>query len=336
MSESGDDKGELRRLRRRVADLEAEREIAGRLAAFDDGPAGRDRIYRFICSESANFSVTRLCKVCRVARSAYYDWLGRHQGGPSEALVEEAYLANRIFDIWRRSRRRYGAPRVTAALRKQGVEVNEKRVARLMGELGIAGRCGRRKIRTTWRDPGATPAADLVEREFTADEPDELWVGDITYIPTDEGWLFVASVLDVCTRMVVGWSIADHLRAELCTDALAAAGASRGKGFFAGTVFHSDHGCQYTSSDFKAFCERMGITQSMGTVGDSYDNAMAESLWSSLKRELVDDAHFDTKHAARLAVFEWITWYNNERLHSSLDYMSPREFEEFWHSQQAA
>ena len=192
---------------------------------------------------------------------------GPPRGGPSEALVEEAYLADRIFDIWRRSRRRYGAPRVTAALRKQGVEVNEKRVARLMGELGIAGRCGRRKIRTTWRDPGATPAADLVERDFTADEPDELWVGDITYIPTDEGWLFVASVLDVCTRMVVGWSIADHLRAELCTDALAAAGASRGKGFLAGTVFHSDHGCQYTSGDFKASCERMGITQSMGTVG---------------------------------------------------------------------
>ena len=336
MSESGDDKQELRRLRRRVADLEAEREIARRLAAFDAGTAGRERIYRFIDSESANFSVAKLCQVCGVARSAYYDWLGRERAGPGEALLEEAYLANRVFDIWRRSRRRYGAPRVTAVLRKQGVEVNEKRVARLMGELGIAGKCGRRKVRTTWRDPAARPAADLVERDFTAEEPDELWVGDITYIPTDEGWLFVASVLDVCTRTVVGWSIADHLRAELCTDALAAAGAARGKGFLAGTVFHSDHGCQYTSGEFKACCEQMGITQSMGTVGDSYDNAMAESLWSSLKRELVDDAHFATKEEARLAVFEWITWYNNERLHSSLDYMSPREFEEFWHNQQAA
>ena len=331
----GAEKEELRRLRRRVADLEAEREITRRLAAFDAGPAGRERIYRFVCWESANFSVARLCKVCGVARSAYYDWLGR-QEGPSEALVEEAYLANRVFEIWRRSRRRYGAPRVTAALRKQGVEVNEKRVARLMGELGIAGKCGRRKIRTTWRDPAAKPAADLVERDFTADEPDELWVGDVTYIPTDEGWLFVASVLDVCTRMVVGWSIADHLRAELCVDALVAAGDSRGKSLFVGTVFHSDHGCQYTSGDFQACCERMGITQSMGSVGDSFDNAMAESLWSSLKRELVEDAHFTTQHEGRLAVFEWITWYNNERLHSSLDYMSPREFEESWHNQQAA
>lgn len=336
MSAGGDDAEELRRLRRRVAGLEAEREIARRLAAFDQGPAGRERIYRFIRSESTDFSVARLCKVCRVARSAYYDWLGRQESGPSEALIEEAHLANRIFDIWRRSRRRYGAPRVTAALRKKGVEINEKRVARLMGELGIAGRCGRRKIRTTWRDPAAKPAADLVERDFTADEPDGLWVGDITYIPTDEGWLFVASVLDVCTRMMVGWSIADHLRAELCVDALEAATASRGKGFFAGTVFHSDHGCQYTSSDFKACCERMGITQSMGTVGDSFDNAMAESLWSSLKRELADDFYFVTREEARLAVFEWITWYNNERLHSSLDYMSPREFEEFWQAKQAA
>jgi transposase InsO family protein len=335
VSGSGNDREELRRLRRQVSDLQAEREIALRLAAFDDGPTGRERIYRFISSESANFSVARLCKVCGVARSAYYDWLGR-QEGPGDALVEEAYLANGIFDIWRRSRRRYGAPRVTAALGKQGVEVNEKRVARLMGELGISGRCGRRKIRTTWRDPAAKPAADLVERDFNADEPDELWVGDITYIPTDQGWLFVASVLDVCTRMVVGWSIADHFRSELCTDALAAAAASRGKSFFDGTVFHSDHGCQYTSNEFKECCERMGITQSMGSVGDSFDNAMAESLWSSLKRELADETHFANKEEARLALFEWMTWYNNERLHSSLDYMSPREFEEFWHNQQAA
>jgi transposase InsO family protein len=336
LSAGGEDNEELRRLRRRVAELEEEREITRRLAAFEESSAGRERTYRFVRAESANFSLVRLCKVCEVSRSAYYEWLRRDQEGPNEALVEEAYLANRVFDIWRRSRGRYGAPRVTAALRKQGAEVNEKRVARLMAELGIAGKCGRRKVRTTWRDPAALPAADLVERDFTAEEPDELWVGDITYVPTDEGWLFVASVLDVCTRVVLGWSIAGHLRTELCTDALAAAAAARGKGCFVGTVFHSDHGCQYTSAEFKACCKAMGIVQSMGTVGDSYDNAMAESLWSSLKRELVDDAHFATKQEARLGVFEWISWYNNERLHSSLGYMSPREFEESWHIQQAA
>jgi transposase InsO family protein len=146
----------------------------------------------------------------------------------------------------------------------------------------------------------------------------------------------MASVLDVCTRMLVGWSIADHLRTELFTDALASAAATRGKRTLDGTVFHSDHGCQYTSHDFKKMCRRLKILQSMGTVGDSYDNAMAESLWASLKRELVDNTHFSTKAEARLAIFEWIVWYNTERLHSSLDYMSPREYEESLRDQEAA
>jgi transposase InsO family protein len=325
----------VRELARRVVELEAEAEIARRLAGFSSPGPERDRVYRFIESEAANFAVRRLCKVTRVSSSAYYAWRSRGEG-PSVGLIAEAYLANRIFEVWRRSRGRYGAPRVTAALLKAGVTVNEKRVARLMAELGVAGKCGRRKLRTTWRDPKATPAGDLVERDFAADAPDQLWVGDVTYIPTDQGWLFVASVLDVCTRMIVGWSIADHLRTELCADALVAAAATRGRRSFAGTVFHSDHGCQYTSEDFKNLCRGMGIVQSMGTVGDSYDNAMAESLWSSLKRELVDDAHFATKEQARLAIFEWIVWYNTERLHSSLDYMSPTEYEEFRHNQQAA
>jgi transposase InsO family protein len=335
---AGEESSEGKRLRAltwRVARLEAEAEIARRLAGFEAPGPERQRIYRFMESEAANFAVRTLCEVTGVSSSAYYAWRARGEG-PSDSLLDEAVVANRIFDIWRRSRGRYGAPRVTAALLKAGVKVNEKRVARLMAELGIAGKSGRRKLRTTWRDPAATPAADLVERDFTADKPDELWVGDVTYIPTDEGWLFVASVLDVCTRMVVGWSIADHLRTELCTDAMAAAAATRGRSWFAGTVFHSDHGCQYTSAEFKAGCKRMGIVQSMGTVGDSYDNAMAESLWSSMKREVVDDAHFATKGQARLALFEWMVWYNTDRLHSSLDYMSPREYEESWSNQEAA
>ena len=170
---------EVRALRRRVGQLEAEAEIARRLAAFDERGSERERVYRFIESESAHFAVSVLCRVCRVSRSAYYAWLGRGDG-PDEATVEEAQLGNRIYDIWRRSRRRYGAPRVTAALWKQEVTVNEKRVARLMVELGIAGKCGRRKVRTTRRDPAARPAADLVERDFSADQPDELWLGDVT------------------------------------------------------------------------------------------------------------------------------------------------------------
>ena len=276
-----------------------------------------------------------LCRACRVSRSAYYAWVAKGDG-PDGGVVDEACLANRIYDIWRRSRRRYGAPRVSAALWRQGVAVNEKRVARLMAELGIAGICGQRKLRTTRRDPSHRPAADLVERDFSAERPDELWVGDVTYIPTGEGWLFVASVLDVFSRRLVGWSIAEHLRTELCLDALAAAAATRGRARFAGTVFHSDKGCQYTSELFGRTCREMGIVQSMGSVGDSYDNAMAESLWSSLKRELVDQAHFATRKQARMAVFEWIVWYNNDRLHSSLGYMPPEEFEESWNYQKAA
>jgi putative transposase len=326
---------QVRELARRVAQLEAEAEIARRLAGFTSPGPERQRIYRFIEAEASSFAVRTLCQVAKVSTSAYYAWRSRGEG-PSEALIEEALLADRIFDIWRRSRGRYGAPRVTAALLKAGVKVNEKRVARLMAELGIAGKCGKRKLRTTWRDKTAAPAADLVERDFAADAPDELWVGDLTYIPTDEGWLFVASVLDVYTRLIVGWSIADHLRTELCTDAMEAAAATPGRTTFVGTVFHTDHGCQYTSDDFQKLCRRMGIVQSMGTVGDSYDNAMAESLWSSPKRELVDDSYFATKEEARLRIFEWIMWYNIERLHSSLDYMSPREYEETWHNQQAA
>lgn len=326
---------QVRELTRRVGTLEDEVEIARRLANFEEWGSRRTRVYRFVESEAANFAVRTLCRVAGVSTSAYYAWRARGEG-PSEVLVDEAVMANRVFDVWRGSRGRYGAPRVTAALLKAGVAVNEKRVARLMVELGVAGKSGRRKLRTTRRDPGATPAADLVERDFTADRPDELWVGDISYIPTDEGWLFVASVLDVHTRILVGWSIADHMRTELCTDAMASAAATRGRSHFAGTVFHSDHGCQYTSTDFKKCCRKMRIVQSMGTVGDSYDNAMAESLWASLKRELVDDTHFTTKQEARLAIFEWIMWYNNERLHSSLDYVSPREYEESWKHRQAA
>lgn len=323
-------------LRRQVRRLTEEAEIARRLAAFDDGgPGGRQRIYRFIEGESGQFSVRRLCRVCGVSPSAYYAWLTRGEG-PGDGLLEEAHLANAIYDAWKRSRRRYGAPRVTAALLKAGWKVSEKRVARLMAELGIAGVCGRKKVKTTRRDPSHTPAADLVERDFTAEQPDELWVTDVTYVPTDDGWLYVCSILDVFSRVIVGWSIADHLRTELCLDALHAAAGFRGRSKFIGTVLHSDHGCQYTSDEFKRHCRLLGIVQSMGTVGDSYDNAMIESAWASLKRELVYESHFTTKEEARRAVFEWMVWYNNERLHSSIEYMSPMQFEELWNNQEAA
>lgn len=319
----------------RIATLEDEAEIARRLAAFADHGAPRQRIYRFIETEAANFAVVVLCRVCRIGRSAYYAWAAKGEG-PDEALVDEAYLANTIFDTWATSRRRYGVPRVTATLWRANTQVNPKKVARIMAELGIAGISGRRKLHTTWRDRTHSLAPDLVGRDFSANAPDQLWCGDLTYIPTDEGWLYVTSVLDVFSRRLIGWSITEHMRTECCIDAIHAASTTRGRAALTGTIFHSDHGCQYTSEAFKQLCLTLGIVQSMGTVGDSYDNAMAESLWASLKRELVDEAHYRTRKEARIAIFEWIMWYNRQRLHSSLGYMPPEEFEEAWQDRQAA
>lgn len=294
------------------------------------------KVFAFIDAQKTDFDIKTLCQVCSVSRSAFYDWAAENGSGPDDAVWDEALVANLIFDIWKRSRGRYGAPRVTAQLCRQGRPVNHKRVERIMVELGIAGKCGRRKARTTIRDPEAKPAADLVKRDFNRDRPDQLWFGDITYIPTDEGWVYVASVLDACSRRLLGWSIADHLRTEICTDALRSAVATRGRARLDGVVFHSDHGCQYTSAVYRLICKDMHITQSMGTVGDSYDNAMAESFWASLKRELVDDAHYTTKIEARVAVFEWLVWYNRERLHSSIGYTPPEEYEVQLLSSQAA
>ena len=286
------------------------------------------KIYRFIRIQKADFTVVMLCRVCEVSRSAYASWEDRLLAGPSEAELAEAYLANQIYDIWKESRRRYGVPRVTAELWRRNQHINGKKVARIMGELGIAGICGQRKAtNTTRRDPNAQPAADLVERDFTAEEPDELWVGDMTYIPTLEGWLYLASVLDVFSRRLLGWSIASHMRTELCVEAIQSAAATRRRARFDGTVFHTDHGCQYTAEEFGRVCTSMGIVQSMGTVGDSYDNALAESFWSSLKREVFEATVFTTKQEARTAIFEWIMWYNSHRLHSSLGYRPPIEFE---------
>jgi transposase InsO family protein len=286
------------------------------------------KVYLFIDSQKAEFDVKTLCDTCGVARSSYYSWAEQFHAGPDDACWDEAILSNWIYDVWKRARGRYGVPRVTAELWRAGVQVNHKRVERIMGELGIAGRRARRKWRTTIADPAATPAPDLIGRDFQRDRPDQLWLGDLTYIPTDEGFVYVTSVLDAATRRLLGWSITDHMRPDGACDALRAAAQTRARLRFDGLVFHSDHGSTYTSDDYRLLCTDLHITQSMGTVGDSYDNAMAESFWSSLKRELVDDAHYCTKEEARTAVFEWIIWYNRARLHSSIGYQPPEEYEE--------
>jgi transposase InsO family protein len=297
------------------------------------------KLYAFVDAQKTDFKITTLCRVCRVSTSGFYDWVERVAAGPCDAARNDAVLLEHIRTIHRTSRGRYGEPRITAQLARDGVAVNHKRVERLMAADGLSGRCGRKKIRTTVRDPAATPAADLVNRRFEQAVLNTLWVGDATYIPTDEGWLYLATVIDACSRRLLGWSMTDHLRTELCLDALVAAVGTRGgKACVDGVIFHSDHGCQYTADAFRDACTMLGVVQSMGTVGDSYDNAMAESFFASLKRELVDDEHFATRAEARAAVFEWLIWYNTDRLHSALEYRPPVEYEQHLtnHLQQAA
>jgi transposase InsO family protein len=297
------------------------------------------KLYAFVDAQKTDFKITTLCRVCNVSTSGYYDWAARVAAGPCDAERDDAEVLERIRKIHRTSRGRYGEPRITAQLARDGEPVNHKRVERLMADNGIVGRCGRKKLRTTVRDPGAVLSADLVNRRFEQAVLDRLWVGDATYIPTDEGWLYLATVIDACSRRLLGWSMTDHLRTELCLDALdAAVGTRGGTADIEGVIFHSDHGCQYTADAFRQACAAFGVTQSMGTAGDSYDNAMAESFFASLKRELVDDEHFETRAEARAAVFEWLIWYNADRLHSSLEYRPPIEYEQHLtnHLQQAA
>ncbi len=201
------------------------------------------KVYAFIDDQKTDFAIETLCKVTGVSRSAFYDWVARRDQGPSPAAQVEAVLVEQIRRIHRRSRSAYGAPRVVAQLAKQDVVVNHKRVERLMRVHQIQGRCGRRKIRTTVRDPLASPSPDLVDRHFEPDGLDVLWIGDVTYIPTGEGWLYLATVLDACSRRLLGWSLDDHMRAELCVDALDAAVGTRGglRRLVTGVIFHSDH-----------------------------------------------------------------------------------------------
>jgi putative transposase len=212
-------------------------------------------------------------------------------------------------------------------LRRQGFRVARKRVARIMRARGWFGVSGRRRVRTTIVDRRATAADDLVARDFNPAAPDVTWAGDITYIPTGEGWLFLSTVLDLFSRRVIGWGVADHLRTPLVSSALEMAVATRG-GTVEGVRFHSDRGCQYTSAEYRQLCERLGVTQSMGATGICFDNAAAEAFFASLKRELVHRRRFATRAEARREIIRWIEgWYNARRLHSSIDYLTPNEKE---------
>jgi len=281
-------------------------------------------LFRFVDAEKARFPVSMLCRVLKVSKSGYYAWKSRP---PSKRRREDAALTEKICEIHRRSRQTYGYPRVHAELRALGVCCGRRRVARLMRKAGLRGCMRGRKKRTTHRDPHAVAAPDLVNRNFSATAPDKLWTADITYVPTDEGFLHLAFVLDVYSRKVVGWSMATHLRAELVIEALEMALWRRKPA--AGLVHHSDRGAQYTALSFGKRLEEAGIVPSMGQAGSALDNAISESFVSTLKCELVHRSRFPTREAARSAVFEYLeAFYNRRRLHSSLGYVSPESYEE--------
>jgi len=265
------------------------------------------------------------CRVLRVSRSGYYEWRDRPV---SDRARENELLVKYIEQIHADSRNTYGSPRVHAELTLGlGIPVNRKRVARLMRQAGIQGLYRRKRSWTTVRDPAAEPAPDLVNRHFTVDTPDRLWITDITEHPTGEGKVYCAAVMDACSRLIIGWSINSHMRTELVTDALGMA-IIRRKPANDSTILHSDHGSQYTSWAFGQRLRAAGLLASMGTVGDCYDNAMMESFWGTLQLEILDQQQWKTRDELANAIFEWIEcWYNPKRRHSSIGMHSPVTFE---------
>ena len=289
--------------------------------------------FRFIEAEKAQFPVGFMCRRLGVSRSGYYAWRQRR---PSARARADAALAATIAEVHAASRGTYGAPRVHAELADEhGVRCGRKRVARLMRAAGLVGACRRRAVRTTRRDGTAAVSDDLVHRAFAATQPDRLWVADITYLPTWQGFLYLAVILDACSRRVVGWAMADHLRAELVVDALEMALWNRRPA--GGLIHHSDHGSQYTSLAFGRRCRQAQIAVSMGSVGDCFDNALAESFFATLECELVARFRWRTRAEARLAVFDYIEgFYNPRRRHSALAYLSPAEYERRHHGRSTA
>jgi putative transposase len=275
-------------------------------------------------ANQVSFPIAVMARVLGVSESGFHAW--RQRPGSAHGVADAALL-KRVRTIHASSRETYGAPRVHAELRAGGERHGRKRIARLMREAGLVGASRRRGgVTTTRRDQDARPAPDLVDRNFVASGPNELWVADITFVPTASGFLYLAVVLDAWSRKVVGWAMTNHLRAELVVDALEmAVGQRRPRD----VIHHSDQGSQYTSLAFGKRCKEAGVRPSMGSVGDAYDNAMCESFFATLECELLDRCRFTSQAEARMACFSFIEgWYNPVRLHSALGYRSPMAFEE--------
>lgn len=283
-------------------------------------------VHPFIEAEKqSGRNVKRACELLKVSRAAFY---ARRAGKPGPRAVRDAELTEQITVIHTTSRGTYGAPRVHAVLKREGAGCGRRRVARLMRAAGLTGRHRRRRHLTTIPDPRAATRPDLIVRDFQPDPTgiDARWCGDITYVPTEEGWLYLATVIDIASRRVVGWATAEHMRTDLVADALTA--ACRQRRPTRPVIFHSDRGTQYTSQQFAALAEEFGVRLSVGRTGQCWDNALAESFFATIKRESLGTAAWPSRAAARTAIFDFIEgWYNLHRLHSSLGYRSPAAYE---------
>jgi len=279
--------------------------------------------YRFIEEHRQTYAVGRLCTMLGIKRSSYYAWKKRR---PSPRIQADQAMIDHIRRIYKMSRRAYGSPRVYAQLKKQGYSCNLKRVARLMRQNGLQGQRKYRKVITTNSKHSFPVAPNILNREFQADKPNQKWVGDITYIPTEEGWLYVAGVLDLFSRKIVGWAMSSQIDATLVEDALHMALYQRQP--HKGLLHHSDRGSQYASYQIRNLLDANQIQVSMSGKGNCYDNAVMESFWGTLKNEWVHYQKYKTRHQARTDIFGYIEgFYNTVRLHSTLGYMSPDEFE---------
>jgi putative transposase len=289
-------------------------------------------VFRFIAAGKAEHSVKTLCRLLGVSRSGFHAWERR---APSNRDLADAWLCEQVRQIHAESRGTYGARRVHAALGHRGVRVGRKRVERLMRLLGLSGLVPKRYRRTTIRVPGVRVADDLVDRDFAPAGPNELWCADIKYVRTWQGWLYLGAVMDCYSRRIVGWSMRTDLEAELVVDALEMAIARRQPK--PGLVHHSDQGSQYVSLRFGERCREIGIHRSMGSKGDCFDNAVAESFFATLEKDLLRRNSFPTRQEARTAVFDYIeAFYNAVRLHSTLGYQSPAEYEKMTKEEKAA
>ena len=277
-------------------------------------------------AHQAVFPIKTMARVFKVSASGYYAWRGRPASARATADLD---LTRKIRTIHTASRKTYGAPRIHAELKAEGVAIGKKRVARLMGAAGLVGASRRRSATTTRRDPDHRPPNDLVRRNFLVEKPNELWVADITFVPTLAGFLFLAVVMDAWSRRIVGWAFSADLKTRVVLDALDMALAARKP---ENVIHHSDQGSQYTSLAFGNRCKDAGVRPSTGSVGDAYDNAMCESFFATLECELLDRNRFRSHSEARMAVFSFIEgFYNPSRRHSALGYLSPIEYERLHH-----